>query len=57
MEALFSFEIVCTNVRDDVFIVFCLFTLRWGRASIYERLFREVTGVGKRPRDKARDMG
>jgi hypothetical protein len=47
MEALsFPFEIVCTNVREDVFIIFCLFTLRWGRSSIYERLFREVISVG-----------
>ena len=58
MEALsFSFEIVNTIIRDDVFIVFCLFTLRRGRASIDERVFREVIGVGERFRDKARDMG
>jgi hypothetical protein len=56
METLsFSFEIVNTVPRDDTFIVLCVFTLHRGRASIYERVFMEVTG--KRFRDKARDMG
>jgi hypothetical protein len=57
METLsFSFETVNTVTRGDIIIVLCVFTFRWGRASIYERVFREVTGVERRSRDKAHDM-